>query len=265
MATTARLTTALLTLLSLQTAHTADLDEFCCLCTSCSYPGARADIFLNDGGLSCAKLDAVMFNPANHRPGTSSCIQQQNSYRDVCCNPSSTFQSVPQKATIAPGPPVVNMPQGNEPHCDLCFNKNYPTKPYTITTVAYVPGNPTCMDLYWMGKTGNVPGAICYPLQLYMQGPCGCNEPPKPAPVPAPPVPVPTLPVPAPAPAVPGRKDAPQTTKTDLKLATGRDRGTTNKRRLLLKGTSAESTRDKSLEAVMMEIAEEIVADIPSV
>jgi hypothetical protein len=253
MAMMKRLTSALLTLLSLQKVLADAELGFCCLCNRCSYPGSRADIFLNDSGLSCAKLDSMMFNPGNARPGSASCIQNQNAYRDVCCNPNSSFQSVPQRATQ---PPVMNIPQGNEPWCDICLNKSYPAKPYTITTVAYMPGNPTCMDLYWMGRTGNIPGAICYPLQLYMQSPCGCNAVPKPVPVPAPvpkPVPAPA-PVPAPptggggAPGVPDRKDAPKTTKNDLKLAGGRDRGSTNNKRLLLKGTTTEvkSTMDDS-------------------
>lgn len=59
--------------------------------------------------------------------------------------------------------------------CNLCFNGEPPGKPYTITAVLYLPGNPTCKELYDMGQEGKIDQAICYPLQLYMQKPCGCD------------------------------------------------------------------------------------------
>lgn len=61
------------------------------------------------------------------------------------------------------------------PLCQICFSGSYPSKPYTITSVMYLPGNPTCHDLYEMGKSGLIDPTLCYPLQLYMQKPCGCG------------------------------------------------------------------------------------------
>lgn len=60
------------------------------------------------------------------------------------------------------------------PICDLCFGGGYPNKPYTITAVQYINGNPTCADLYLMGLNGEIDPLLCYPMQLYMQKPCGC-------------------------------------------------------------------------------------------
>lgn len=66
------------------------------------------------------------------------------------------------------------------PVCNICRNGQYPGKPYTITTVAYIEGNPTCRDLWFMGNNKEIHIDLCYPLQLFMRGPCGCDLPPGP-------------------------------------------------------------------------------------
>ena len=200
--------------------------EYCCLCERCGYP-PRAQIFIDKFGQSCHKLDSTMFNPHNpSTAGSTTCLNLQNEWRSVCCDPNSSFQSVPQAPVPAP---ANNFPQGTEQPCDVCFSGAYPTKPHTITSVKWVPGNPTCGDLYWMGRTGNIPSAVCYPMQQFMQEPCGCT---RPSPTPGPPGPFPLPSPPSPG-VIPPKKKRPPAKKDDLKLSGGRDRGTTNTKRLL--------------------------------
>lgn len=107
----------------------------------------------------------------NLLPGSAVCVKEQDLYRRSCCDPTYNPLPVVQSPTASPGS---NYPQGNEPVCDLCMDGSYPTKPNTVTAVLYIPGNPTCQDLYWMGLSGNIADYMCYPLQDYMQEPCGC-------------------------------------------------------------------------------------------
>jgi hypothetical protein len=65
-------------------------------------------------------------------------------------------------------------PKGSEPWCDLCSNGGYPGKPNTVTAIIYMPGNPSCHQLYHMGRTGNIPDKLCNPLVDFFHQPCGC-------------------------------------------------------------------------------------------
>lgn len=59
--------------------------------------------------------------------------------------------------------------------CDLCWRtKEFPQKWATVTASLYIPGNPTCRDLYYLGRAGAIPNRICRPLQDYYEDPCGC-------------------------------------------------------------------------------------------
>jgi len=121
-------------------------------------------------------------------------------------------------------------PQGDNDPCEVCYKDNsFPSKPFTVTAILYMPGNPTCEDLFYMGRQGSIPNRLCYPLQDYMQGPCGCDgsggggggSPPSGGG--------------GGSGGVPNRKKRPASAnKNNFKLGGGRARGTT--RRKLLKG-----------------------------
>jgi hypothetical protein len=86
----------------------------------------------------------------------------------------SSFTPIP--VVQAPQPaPVSNMPKGDEPYCDLCLDGSYPNRPNTVTAILYMEGNPTCHQLYHMGRTGNIPDRLCNPLVDFFQAPCGCG------------------------------------------------------------------------------------------
>jgi hypothetical protein len=161
-------------------------NDYCCLCPNGAYPrNANKSVrgvekMLGESAVTqtCKDLDSKMFNPShpNTKPGSANCRNLQNKYRACCCNANGFCPATSPAPPPAPAPtPKNNYPQGNQPKCPLCPNYRFPKKPYTITTVQYIPGNPTCQDLHFMGISGQIPGALCYPLQLYMRGPCGCN------------------------------------------------------------------------------------------
>jgi hypothetical protein len=150
----------------------APLEEFCFLCANGVYP-ANDQRFVDANGKTCQKLDAEMFNPNNDStPGSSKCTSLQNQWRNCCCNPNAGCPAIKQNPS--PAPPPNPYPMGSQPVCHLCPGGAFPKKPYTITTVYGINGNPTCEDLYHMGRAKQINGAICYPMQLYMKGPCGC-------------------------------------------------------------------------------------------
>ena len=185
------------------------------------------DCFLDNKGGDCNAYEGKMWTLNGNACSNARNKQVKGKpVSELCCSGRNINTNLCLPKPTGSGNGGNNYQQGNEPECKVCFKGNFPGKPYTITTVAYVPGNPSCEDLYWMGKTGNIPAAICYPLQIYMQGPCGCNikQPTAPPPVPAP------VPRPAPGPpTMPARKQKPRGDKNDMKLGYGRARGTTNR------------------------------------
>ena len=145
----------------------------CCLCSGCSNPlTSRADLFVNSQGVTCTTLALAMANPNNDSTaGNAQCTQLQTLFRSMCCDASFTPPIIPQQATK---PPKVKMTRGNQPTCHICADGSYPGKPYTLTASLFIPGTPTCRELYWMGRKGNIPARMCMPLQEFMQTPCGC-------------------------------------------------------------------------------------------
>jgi len=222
----------------------------CCLCEFGSWPEAfcfphsdKSEKWIGVGK-QCADLVTDLIDYDEH---SSACKNGRVPFTEDCCTSQQQHpvDDVPQpQPTLAPHEV---RPQGIHPVCHVCFNEQYPGKPYTITSVTYVSGNPTCRDLYFMGRNKEIDGALCYPLQLFMQDPCGCNLPPGPG---APPT-TPTPPGPTPSPTVtqtsaPVEQIVPMMmvrpvdqNKDALKLSSGRVRGSTNSyRERGLKGQS---------------------------
>jgi hypothetical protein len=158
-----------------------DNKKFCCLCNKCAAPMLeRWDLYLNDKGLTCGKLDSTMFNPFNDsKAGSAVCKDLQYRHRNTCCNRDTKVQSVPQAPTPAPTYGD-NIKYGTSQVCNLCLNGNKPSKPYTMVTSNQISGSQTCDSIYHLGLTRNINNALCYPMQLQLKGPCGCNSQPKP-------------------------------------------------------------------------------------
>ena len=184
-------------------------DEVCCLCGGCYGVNNQKYSFIltsqNFGTISCTELDFQMgdleiskSSPKYSASDVGICNANRAQHRQCCCTPDNTCQSGERPVTDPPKP-TNNFPAGNYPTCHLCQDQGYPGNPFTVATVAYIPGNPSCADLYWMGRTNNIPEALCYPLQGFMANPCGCSGGPAPtpsAPTPTPPAPAPPFPLP---------------------------------------------------------------------
>jgi hypothetical protein len=216
-------------------------DELCCLCDECEFPASgRDNLNVDQFGTTCYDQLLSMADTENASTnGSGECTKQIALHRRRCCD--SSFK--PIEIAIAPTPaPVINLPYGSEPFCNLCADGRFPGIPKTVTAVLYIPGNPTCEILYYMGRRGLIEDRLCNPAQDYLETACGCADPPTPQ---APPGPAPA-PTPSPTPSANDvvvlyeRKDPPPNSarKNDLyKIGAGRIRGKSgDSRRRLLKG-----------------------------
>jgi hypothetical protein len=103
--------------------------------------------------------------------GLGQCNREIAMYRQRCCD--ATFD--PIDIAIAPTPaPVINLPKGTEPLCDLCPSGKFPDLPKTVAAVLYIPGVNTCERLYYMGLRGLIADRLCNPMQDYLEKDCGC-------------------------------------------------------------------------------------------
>jgi hypothetical protein len=162
------------------------IDELCCLCDECNSPASgRGYLNVDEFGTTCYEQQLSMADTENASTnGSEECTNQINLHRRRCCD--STF--IPIDIAIAPTPaPVINLPNGTEPYCDLCADGRFPGLPKTVTAVLYIPGNPTCELLYEMGRRGRILDRLCNPMQDSLEEGCGCADAPlAPAPTPAP-------------------------------------------------------------------------------
>lgn len=160
---------------------------WCCLCPGCglAVPG-RGSMNVNQHGLTCDDLAVEMADPQNESTkGSKVCRELQEQFRQPCCDPLfDPDHNIPQAPTSAPAAP--NFPEGDEPWCDICTDGSFPTIPHTITAILYMKGNPTCGDLFWLGRSGRIPDRICAPLVDWAVDPCGCPKDKVPAPTPSP-------------------------------------------------------------------------------
>lgn len=175
--TTFVLLTAAVLLATVANTQTAADDDIglCCLCNDCFFPpSGRGDFFVNQDGLTCNELALEMADPENASTrGSGACRRLQRSFRQICCDASFDPPQVAQAPTPAP---VINLPYGNEPVCNVCHDAAFPGLPKTVTAVLYIDGNPTCEQLYYMGLYGLILDRLCNPLQDYLAQGCGCGE-----------------------------------------------------------------------------------------
>jgi len=154
-------------------------ENLCCLCDECYRPVAgRGNHYLTQNGDTCNTMYLQMTDPTNDsRPGTSECSRLQNMYRRTCCDSSFSPQTLAQNEQATEAQIYAQKYSvGDEPHCDLCEDGSYPGTPNTVTAVLYMPGNPTCKDLYWMGRRGRILDRLCNPLVDFFEKPCGCGK-----------------------------------------------------------------------------------------
>ena len=161
-------TTILVVLSVLLSFSHAGIDNLCCLCTEC-YPSVRGNFFVSDTGDTC---DSTYLEMAPLNPNSQKCASKINQYRQTCCDPN--YNPIPI-AQAPDEPKQPNIPQGPHPHCDICRGGEFPGLPKTVTAVLYIPGNPTCEQLYFMGITGNIQRNLCWPMRDYFEAPCGCG------------------------------------------------------------------------------------------
>ena len=154
-------------------------EDYCCLCDGCGPPlKDRRNIPANRNGDTCNDIALKMVDPRNNiRPNSSSCRSHVSNYRNQCC--ASWYR--PEKYdTPKPTNPADKYGSGPYRKCDLCHSGKFPSKPYTLTAVLNLDWdekkNPTCTDLYWLGKVGRVSEQLCNPMQDYMDVPCGCYD-----------------------------------------------------------------------------------------
>jgi hypothetical protein len=218
------------------------VDELCCLCDQCYFPASgRDNLNVDEFGTTCYQQLLSMADTENSSTnGSGQCAKEIALHRRRCCDSSYD----PIDIAVAPTPaPVINLPDGTEPYCNLCVDGRFPGNPKTVTAVLYIPGNPKCELLYYMGRRGLIESRLCNPMQDYLAQACGCAD-----------APTPQAPVsPAPAPAADNanpnsavddvlfiRKERPPDAgvkNARYKLSVGRVRGSgESRRRLLLKG-----------------------------
>lgn len=164
----------LLLLLCALTARANEEYNVCCLCDDCDFvaPG-RDDFNVDQFGTTCYDLLLDMADDQTEsQPGNGKCRSLQARHRQTCCDASYNPPEVAQVPTPAP---VINLPYGDEPLCDVCKDGRYPGIPTTVLAILYIPGNPTCGQLYEMGKRGLILDRLCKPIQKYLFEDCGCN------------------------------------------------------------------------------------------
>lgn len=232
----------LLAFLILRAVHGDEDLGLCCLCSGCG-PPIRYDEKVDDKGNTCGLLAMQMADPTNDSSqGQSNCQSLQNLHYDRCCNADFDPDPIAQAPTLSPGS---KFEYGPYAPCNLCLDGSLPTIPNALTAVVGIPGTPTCKDLYWIAKRGNIEGRMCRPMQNYFQSPCGCvkstgssttNNGGGAAPDQDAPVPAPTY-------AIPPKQPVPDSNKDDEKLYESDTRGNLNrKRKLAPKGQTLRGT-----------------------
>lgn len=169
----------------------AGVGNYCCLCDGCyGVDSSRFEHVITSSRQSCVALDWDMTsdlklgsNEPDAEENRRACLGMRSAFEATCCSADmgtdANGADVPVPPSLAPEvyqpEPYFCDSRGPHPFCSLCRNGSFPTQPYNVATVAGIPGNPTCSDLYMMGITNNLPAAYCYPLQNFLEEPCGCE------------------------------------------------------------------------------------------
>jgi len=140
----------------------------CCMCGGCWHP-IRGDLFITEDGGTC---ETVALEMAGLAQNSQRCREYKKNYRSDCCdrnaNPIPVAQQEPEDF-------VPNLPQGDEPQCDICKDGGFPGYPKIVTKTLYMEGHQTCEQLYHMGNAGHILRRLCWPMQDAYQEPCGCG------------------------------------------------------------------------------------------
>ena len=148
-----------------------DSTDLCCLCDRCGLAASgRGNLKIDASGLTCDLLAVEMADL--YAPGDKTCKAMQGKFRPTCCDGDVEVIEVLQPPTPMPS---VLYPQGKEPWCDLCKDGSFPALSHTLVAVLYLPEAHTCRDLYYLGRSKNIPDQLCKPMQYFMKEPCGCE------------------------------------------------------------------------------------------
>lgn len=143
----------------------------CCLCDRCFLPvDGRGNMVVRANGDTC---DAIALQMASMNPNRPVCQTYKDDFRSDCCDPNIT--PIPVVPPVVE-PQVITMKFGKEEYCDICKSGDFPGRPETVTAILYMEGNPTCKELYFMGRSHNIPTRLCNPIRGYFQEPCGCDQ-----------------------------------------------------------------------------------------
>ncbi|KAL7576537.1 hypothetical protein ACA910_018034 [Epithemia clementina (nom. ined.)] len=135
------------------------------------HPIAERANFYVDNGKTC---NTVYDEVQSTSTSSSECSTAISKYRQLCCYSNTPATQAPQ--TPQPINPESAIPQGTEPICDICYGGGVPSSPNTMVFSNFISGgSDSCMGLYNQGRAKNILAALCYPLQLTVETPCGCN------------------------------------------------------------------------------------------
>jgi hypothetical protein len=168
---------SLLLLCLVGAASASYFDNMCCICGDCSQHvvSGREDVPVTEDGKTCNELFLWMVDPSNGvgAAGSAKCNTIQANEGQECCDPDTEIiPVVVNESEDDDG--GNNMPQGSEDWCDLCADGGKPSNRNVVTAVLYMEGNPTCIQLYHMGRKGRILNRLCNPLQDFFDVPCGC-------------------------------------------------------------------------------------------
>ena len=154
----------------------ADDIPLCCLCDDCkSALSGRNHMPVRTDGTTCDDIILELADPTNDSTWRSdTCSRERALYYDRCCNP----YHCPEPITVVTqeDEQKYDTYKDNHPPCQICGKSGkFPQRPKTITASLNLPGNPTCEDLYWIGKVGGISDQYCKPMQHFFKEPCGCD------------------------------------------------------------------------------------------
>jgi len=90
----------------------------------------RGDFFVTGDGDTC---DSTALEMASLSPSSGKCQSMKNTHRRTCCDPN--YDPIPIAQKEEDEIPGSNLPQGDEPHCDICKNGQFPGLPKTVRSM----------------------------------------------------------------------------------------------------------------------------------
>lgn len=139
---------------------------FCSLCENAGIIPVRLEFYV-EPGRRCQDVYAMM---GGYSASSSICIDEQQRFREPCCDDAEPEPMVPPT-----GPPAYSGPTGEEDLCQICQNTDeYPGIPLAGINARYV-GRYSCKQFFDRGRAGLIPTFMCESLTDYAYNVCGCG------------------------------------------------------------------------------------------